>query len=32
MILFSGLYQVVFELAPLVAANMIIRKVLAFNI
>jgi len=32
MVLFSGLYQVVLELAPLVAANIAIREVLAFNI
>jgi len=31
MVLFSCLYQVVLELAPLVATNIAIREVLAFN-
>ena len=30
-VLFFSLYQVVLELAPLVAAEIVIRKVLAFN-
>jgi hypothetical protein len=32
MVLLFGLYQVVLELAPLVAASIAIREVLAFNI
>ncbi len=31
-VLFFSLYQVVFELAPLVTANLAIRKVFTFNI
>ncbi len=31
MVLFSSLYQVVLELSPLVAANIAIREVLAFD-